>query len=86
MVRLRPQQARDFVRVLRALCRQDGRAASVCEELFVKDPRTLRKLLAMSGLSESIRVEPQDFLANQAFIPAIHATLPLLAQLLVELS
>ncbi len=68
---IRPHDARDFTRVLRAVVqshRQDCRPEVL---LDVSDRRTLRNILDRTGIGRSTgSVSVEDFLSRQTFIPA----------------
>ena len=83
-----PHDARDFMRVLRALMRTDGRVDHVEAELTVGDYRTSRELLDRAGLGGRDRLQLvsfEDFLLAQRFIKINHPVLQALRTLVVGL-
>ncbi len=87
IVRVQPHDARDFTRIMRVLCRHDGRAEHLRFELLVNDHKTLANLLARGGVSavESRRVSPAAFVEAQTFIDAGHPVLATVLRLLGRL-
>ncbi len=82
--------ARDFMRILRALCRTSGRVEHLEVELLVADDRTCRTLLERGGVAARRQqnlgpFSPDEFLIGQSFIekdhPSVYAMNILLADL-----
>lgn len=85
LLRIRPHDARDLARVLRAVMRSARQACPLEVLLDVSDRRTLKSLFGRAGLtypSENDRVSVDEFLARQRFVPAEHEALTVLKQLL----
>jgi ActR/RegA family two-component response regulator len=83
LVRIRPHDARDFARLLRAVFRSDETWEP--ETLLdVADGRTLHRLLTRAGLSGPVEHRPSidEFLELQTWIPSAHHGLPVLRTLL----
>jgi DNA-binding response OmpR family regulator len=70
LVHVSPHDARDFARLIRAILRS-GATWQPETALDVADARTLKKLLARSGLPHTARTTPtlQEFFARQRWIP-----------------
>jgi hypothetical protein len=68
LVGVRPHDARDFVRILRALQLSDGRRGSVEMMLDIADRRTAQRLLSRAGVGETLP-SIELFLLSQTFIP-----------------
>jgi hypothetical protein len=70
LVRIPTHDARDFARLVRAICRS-GDVWQPENILDLADTRTLRKLLSRAGLSDLRNGPPslEDFLARQDWIP-----------------
>lgn len=80
--------ARDFMRVLRALWCAAGRVERVEGELTPGDPRTADALMARAGLSEQRSCRPlrfDDFLALQQFIEEQHPLIQALRTMYADL-
>lgn len=84
LVQIKPQSARDFGRVLRAVC-QSGHTWLPETVLECSDVRTLQKLMKCAGLAAkhggstpSIR----EFLEGQQWIPLDHAVMSILRRLI----
>jgi CheY-like chemotaxis protein len=70
-VGVRPQSARDFMRVLCALTKSDGHVVDVPTWLRVADSSTRSRLLAAAGLtqlSHNARLLPDDYFNRQTFV------------------
>jgi CheY-like chemotaxis protein len=66
---IRPHDARDFLRILRALYHAQGRTADLVYGLNVSDQRTLRALLARAGLTIGpAAMSLRDFIGRQHFV------------------
>jgi ActR/RegA family two-component response regulator len=83
LVRMRPHDARDLVRLLRAVVksRREGCRAAVL--LDVSDRRTLRMLLTRAGLTEDARGETvslETLFARQKFVQPDNEALQILRQ------
>lgn len=87
LVHVAAHDARDFARVLRAICRSGERWQPEAV-LDLADPRTLRKLLARSGLSGAAGCTPTmpQFLEQQHWIPKANAGLVALRSLLFDVT
>jgi CheY-like chemotaxis protein len=87
LVHVAAHDARDFARVLRAICRSGDRWQPEAV-LDLADPRTLRKLLARSGLSGAAGCTPTipQFLEQQHWIPKANAGLVALRSLLFDVT
>ena len=85
LVGVRPLDARDFTRVLRAVAQSLIHECRV-EELFdISDRRTLRALMARAGIAIDGRAERtsiEQYLASQRFLPSNHAGLAVLRAIL----
>jgi hypothetical protein len=81
LVHVSPHTARDFTRLLRAICRS-GAKWQPETVLDVADMRTLKKLLSRAGLSATLSVTPsaEQFLVRQDWIPEDNAGLIALQQ------
>jgi CheY-like chemotaxis protein len=84
LVHVPAHDARDFARLLRAICHSGGqwRPEAV---LDLADARTLKKLCARAGLSDRVSTTPtmRQFLAQQLFIPRANSGLRALESLLL---
>ena len=72
---LRPHDARDFMRMLRALARTAGRHNQCHIELNTGDYRTDAALFTRAGLAgthASVSVGPSQFVGGQSFVPTEH--------------
>jgi DNA-binding response OmpR family regulator len=80
LVGIQPHQARDFVRILRALVASRGRVKHLELSLNINDGRTLKALLRRSGLDEPVNELPSvvDFVQRQHFISPTHNALAVL--------
>ena len=79
-----PRDARDFMRILRALARTAGRVEHVEGQLALGDARTTAAMLAKAGLTGERTAKPitfEEFLTSQQFIPAGHPLLDELREL-----
>ena len=73
-----PIDARDFMRILRALAWTRGRVERVEGELALGDPRTTDAMIARAGLSKDRPADPitfEEFVAGQRFVPPDHPLL-----------
>jgi CheY-like chemotaxis protein len=73
-----PIEARDFMRILRALARTRGRVEHVEAQLALADPRTTDAMIARAGLSKEHSADLvtfEQFLGGQNFVPAAHPML-----------
>ena len=83
-----PLDARDFMRILRALARTSGRVEHVEGQLALGDSRTIAAMIGRAGLT---RERPADsvsferFLRDQRFIPVDHPLLDELRALVAKL-
>jgi ActR/RegA family two-component response regulator len=71
LVGVRPHDARDFLRMLRALWAAGGRSADLEHGLHVNDFRTLKKLFGHAGLTmgrEAAAISLPEFIARQQFV------------------
>ena len=71
LVGIRPHDARDFLRMLRALWGADGRTEHLEHGLQVHDFRTLKTLLLRAGLTVrrgSAEISLSEFIAGQQFV------------------
>jgi hypothetical protein len=88
LLRIRPHDARDLARVLRAIITSRGR--SDLGVLFdVSDMRTLKNLLNRAGLNPASSADPvliDQFLERQRFVPSSNEGLIVLKQLLATRS
>lgn len=86
LVRISPRDARDFARMLRAVCRS-GQPWEPELLLNYAEARTLNKLLTRAGLPESGAPTPSvhEFLRQQRWIPANSAKLEAVLALLPTL-
>jgi hypothetical protein len=85
LVAIKPHDARDFLRMLRAVVRLQTASESFEASLDVHDIRTMRSLLERSGLtliSRGHRITLNAFLQRQHFIPASNEGLKRLVILL----
>lgn len=85
-----PHEARDFMRVLRVLCRTREVVGHVEAELLVADKRTLRRLLQRSGVGTRLQNggEPfsiDEFFLAQQFIEKDHPSLVAIRNLTADL-
>ena len=81
LVGIPPHEARDFLRVLRALVASGGRGTHLELALDINDHRTLKVLLRRAGLAdngESQFVSVLEFIQRQQFIDPNHEALPVL--------
>jgi CheY-like chemotaxis protein len=87
LVHVAAHDARDFARVLRVICRSGERWQPEAV-LDLADPRTLRKLLARSGLAGTAGRTPTmpQFLEQQRWIPKANAGLVALRSLLFDVT
>jgi ActR/RegA family two-component response regulator len=83
LVHVSPHDARDFARLMRAVCRS-GPKWEPEALLDLADARTLKKLLARAGLSNTggATPTPREFMKRQRWIPANHPGLVALRALL----
>ncbi len=73
-----PHEARDVMRMLRALARTGGRVEQVEGQLALGDARTTSAMIAKAGLRQERPAEPiaiEYFLRHQEFVPAGHPLL-----------
>jgi DNA-binding response OmpR family regulator len=80
-VGVEPLDARDFMRILRALARTSGRVEHVEGQLALGDQRTTDAMITRAGLSKGRPADPitlEEFLTRQRFISVDH---PLLDQI-----
>ena len=84
MLGIRPRDARDFARMLRALIQAAAHRCSPLVLLDVSDRRTLRNLLERTGLrnATTVPVSVDEFLEAQRLIPRHHEEVKLLRSLL----
>jgi ActR/RegA family two-component response regulator len=83
---IQPLVARDFTRVLRAVCRARLTGCFIEELLDVSDRRTLRILLTRAGLTSSDArrmISIEQFFASQRFVASKNAGLGVLRALLL---
>lgn len=67
---IRPHDARDLTRMLRAVQKSISYDLPIQSFLVVGDLRTFRALLLKSGLSRAVmRCTPEAFVAHQSFVP-----------------
>jgi len=88
LVGIRPHDARDFTRVLRAVSKSHGLHCDPEVLLDVSDSRTLAILLGRAGLPPRPRAGPvavEQFLSGQRFVPHEHAGLAFLRQRLATI-
>jgi CheY-like chemotaxis protein len=87
IVGVRAHDARDFMRVLRILVRNDGRFDELEGNLKFSDGRTLETLLEHAGLSGRVSclVSVDEFLAAQRFISIDRPLMKALRKLIAEL-
>jgi hypothetical protein len=84
---IRPHDARDFTRVLRAVMQSALEDCSPWVLLDVSDSRTLRSLLERSGMSAAVQpgeISVEQFLSAQRFVPSGNAGLRVLRKLLAS--
>jgi FixJ family two-component response regulator len=84
MVNVRPHDARDFVRVFRAVLRAEIDGSPIESLLNVADSRTLGALLRKSGIvapSERQRPRVDEFLRNQRLLPSENFSVRLLSDI-----
>ena len=87
MVNVRPHDARDFVRVFRAVLRATTDGSPVESLLNVADSRTLAALLKKSGIgphSDPHQLTVEEFLRNQRFVPPENFAVRLLSDIVVR--
>jgi ActR/RegA family two-component response regulator len=78
---VRPLDARDLTRILRAVVQSHVHQCRVEELLDISDRRTLKALMARAGLSPARngpRVSIEAFFVSQRFVPSNHAGLAVL--------
>jgi hypothetical protein len=69
LVEMRPRDARDLVRVLRAIIKSSKEGVDAAVLLDVRDRRTLRTLLNRAGVAaHEIHVSVDQFLSDQKFV------------------
>jgi CheY-like chemotaxis protein len=87
LVHVLPQNARDFTRLLRAIC-HSGERWEPETVLDVADARTLRKVLAQAGFSRHVAHTPTipQFLDQQRWIPQTNPGLSALRTLLFDVT
>ena len=80
---IRPHDARDFLRILRALHHAGGRTSNLVHGLNVSDHRTVKTLLARAGLTMGpATISLREFIERQEFVdPASEPIRVLLAVL-----
>jgi hypothetical protein len=84
LVEVRPRDARDLVRVLRAILRSSTDGIIPAVLLDVRDRRTLRTLLDKAGIvSRETAVSVEQFLSEQRFVHSDNFALVALRRLLV---
>lgn len=87
MVNVRAHDARDFVRVFRALLRAGAESAPVESLLDVGDSRTLRALLEKSGIgrrSKAQRLTAAEFLRDQRLLPGDNFAVRVLSEMVAR--
>lgn len=85
---IEPHDARDFMRILRALAHTGGRAEHVEGQLALGDPRTTRAMLDKAGLPQTRPSGPitfENFVQSQHFVPFDHPLLAALRSLVAQL-
>jgi ActR/RegA family two-component response regulator len=87
LVHVLPQNARDFTRVLRAIC-HSGERWEPETVLDIADARTLRKVLTQAGFSRHVAQTPTipQFLEQQRWIPQANPGLSALRTLLFDVT
>jgi hypothetical protein len=85
LVHIRPRDARDFTRVLRAIVQGTHSPLGLEQAIDVSDRRTLTTLLRRAGLEASWSGPDllDRFFERQSYIQASHPGVRLLAELLV---
>lgn len=84
---IQPLVARDFTRVLRAVCRSHLTGCFIEELLDISDRRTLRMLLTRAGLTaadDRHRISLEQFFVSQRFVASKNAGLGVLRALLLH--
>jgi CheY-like chemotaxis protein len=86
-LRISTHDARDFMRVFRALSRRRGNCLSICEELDIRDYRTAAALLVRAGLAARDHrvLSPIEFISRQRFIDPSHSLVREVVMLLADL-
>lgn len=86
LVGIKPHEARDFVRILRALFHRSGRAKNLQVVLKVADHRTLRFLLQHAGLDDQTKaLSLQEFLGRQQFVSQTNEALEAILRMIADL-
>jgi hypothetical protein len=87
LLRIRPHDARDLARMLRAILASRGQS-DIGVLLDVSDTRTLKSLLTRAGLNpgSNAPIFVEHFLERQQFVPAGNEGLNVLKQLLAARS
>lgn len=86
---IRPHDARDLTRMLRAVMRSTLDDCPLSALLDVSDSRTLRILLERSGVAGgacAVEISVEQFLSRQRFVPTGNAGLRVLRKLLANAS
>ena len=81
---IRPYDARDLARMLRAVERGQSQHCAPQVFLDIADGRTLKLLLARAGREASVGVSVHDLLRSQKFVDDTHPMLKALHSLLAK--